>query len=138
MNDVYCAADDRSRSMLVLLDLSAAFDCIHIDTLVRRLEHTFGIKGNALLLLRSYVNNRSQFVRVGDEISDTVQCESGVPQGSVLGPLLFTLYVSPAANIISRFAVNHLQYADDTQLYITIVCYHRSVTASMTYTDGMR
>ena len=106
--------------MLVLLDLSAIFDCIHIDTLVRRLEHTFGIKGNALLWLRSYVNNRSQFVRVGDEISDTVQCESGVPQGSVLGPLLFTLYVSPAANIISRFAVNHLQYADDTQLYIAL------------------
>ena len=100
--------------------MSAAFDCINLDTLIRRLEHTFGITGSALLWLRSYVNNRSQSVRVGGDTSTITLCESGVPQGSVLGPLLFTLYVSPAANVISKFAVNHLQYADDTQLYIAL------------------
>lgn len=131
LNDVYCAADDRSRSLLLLLDLSAAFDCINLDTLTRRLEHTFGITGKALLWLRSYVTNRSQFVRVGGEISATTQCGSGVPQGSVLGPLLFTLYVSPAANVISQFAVNHLQYADDTQLYIAL----RNDTALVAISD---
>jgi Reverse transcriptase (RNA-dependent DNA polymerase)/Endonuclease-reverse transcriptase len=120
LNDVYSAADNGSRSLLLLLDLSAAFDCINHDTLLRRLENTFGITGNVLLWLRSYVNNRSQSVRVGGETSIAMQCESGVPQGSVLGPLLFTLYVSPAANVISRYAVNHLQYADDTQLYIAL------------------
>src|SRR5258706_332387 len=88
---------------------------------MRRLEHTFGITGSALLWLRSYVNNRSQSVRVGGQSSATAQCESGVPQGSVLEPLLFTLYVSPAANVISRFEVNHQQYADDTQLYISLL-----------------
>src|SRR5258706_235984 len=111
---------DLARSLLLLLDLSAAFDCINIDTLMRRLEHTFGITGSALLWLRSYINNRSQSVRVGGESSAIAQCESGVLQGSVLGPLLFTLHVLPAANVISRFEFNHLQYADDTQLYISI------------------
>lgn len=86
LNDVYCAADDGSRSLLVLLDLSAAFDCINLDTLLRRLEHTFGITGNALLWLRSYVTNRCQSVRVGGETSIVMQCESGVPQGSVFWP----------------------------------------------------
>jgi Reverse transcriptase (RNA-dependent DNA polymerase) len=131
LNDVYCAADDKSRSLLVLLDLSAAFDCVNHDTLLRRLEHTFGITGNALLWLRSYVTNRSQSVRVGGETSTATQCESGVPQGSVLGPLLFTLYVSPAANVISKHAVNHLQYADDTQLYIAL----RNATALTAVSD---
>jgi Reverse transcriptase (RNA-dependent DNA polymerase) len=91
LNDIYRSADMKSRSLLVLLDLSVAFDCINIDTLVRRLESTFGILGNPLLWLRSYLSRRSQFVRVGDARSMTVECEYGVPQGSVLGPLLFAI-----------------------------------------------
>jgi hypothetical protein len=120
LNDVYIAADEGSRSLLVLLDLFAAFDCIDINTLGRRLEHTFGFTGTTLSWLRSYMNGRSQFVRVGDEKSSTTVCCFGVPQGSVLGPLLFSLYVSPIANLISGFGVNHVQYADDTQLYVLL------------------
>ena len=72
------------------------------------------------LWLRSYVTNRFQSVRVRGETSIATQCESGVLQRSVLGPLLFTLYVSPAANVISKYAVNHLHYADDTQLSVAL------------------
>ena len=103
LNDVYSAADGGHRSLLVLLDLSAAFDCIDINTLERRLEHTFGFTGAVLSWLRSYLNNRSQFVRVGEVKSSTSPCKFGVPQGSVLGPLFFSLYVAPIANVIAGF-----------------------------------
>jgi hypothetical protein len=120
LNDVYSAADDGHRSLLVLLDLSAAFDCIDINTLERRLEHTFGFRGAVLSWLRSYLNNRSQFVRVGEVTSSTSPCTFDVPQGPVLGPLLFPLYVAPIASVIAGFGVRHMQYADDTQLYIAL------------------
>ena len=106
--------------MLILLDLSAAFDTLDIDTLIRRLQWTFGIDGSALDWIRSYLTDRSQFVRVGESKSGKVACEFGVPQGSVLGPILFTLYVAPVANVITSYGVCHLQYADDTQLYIAL------------------
>jgi len=120
LNDIYCNADNKSRTLLVQLDLSAAFDTIDIETLLNRLEYTFGISGSALHWLRSYLHNRSQFVRVGNQQSASNICEFGVPQGSVLGPLLFSLYVAPIANVISSCGISHAQYADDTQLYIAL------------------
>ena len=121
LNDIYCAADKKSRSLLmILLDPSAAFDTLDISTLIRRLEHTFGIVRPALSWIKSYLMNRSQFVRVGANRSAEVFCEYGVSQGLVLGPLLFTLYIAPVANVITSHGVSHLQYADDTQLYIAL------------------
>jgi hypothetical protein len=113
-------ADAGSRSLVIQLDLSAAFDTVDITTLVRRLECTFGIQGTALHWLQSYVSGRSQFVRIGGQQSTPIMCEAGVPHGSVLGPLLFSLYVAPIADVIARCGVDHAQYADDTQLYIAL------------------
>jgi len=120
LNDTYCAADNKSRTLLIQLDLSAAFDTIDQDTLLRRLEHTFGLSGSVIRWAQSYISGRSQFVRVGDDQSAITTCEYGVAQGSVLGPLLYTLYVAPTASVIASFNVNHVQYADDTQLYIAL------------------
>lgn len=120
LNDVYCNAENRARTLLVQLDLSAAFDTLDIETLLTRAEHTFGISGRALRWLRSYLSDRQQFVRVGNKQSESTVNEYGVPQGSVLGPLLFALYVAPVANVIADFGIDHSQYADDTQLYIAL------------------
>ena len=106
--------------MLLQLDLSSAFDTLDMSTLLRSLRFTFGISGPALNWVSSYLACRSQSVRFGQAESSSVGCEYGVPQGSVLGPLLFTLYVSPIAKVISSFGVNQTQYADDTQLYIAL------------------
>ena len=101
----------------MLLDLSAAFDTVDHDILLQRLESTFGISGDVLAWLSSYLSGREQFVRLGADSSDIMPLLSGVPQGSVLGPLLFILYTVDLIELIrSQDLCPHL-YADDTQLY---------------------
>ena len=140
--DVHSAADDRRRSMIVLLDVSAAFDTIDISTLLCHLEHTFGISGLALLWLKTYLEGRTQYVRVGSDRSSTVSCEFGVPEGSVLGPMLSTTYIAPIAGVVSSFWIHHTQYADDTQLYIELrdsdIIPRLSKNASVPATAGSR
>ena len=73
----------------------------------------FGVTGGALEWMRSFVTGCAQFIAVGSERSDTVACSSGVPQGSVLGPILFGMYVSPVGDVITQHNVSYHQYADD-------------------------
>ena len=114
------AADCGKSTLLVSLDLSAAFDTIDHNILLNRLHHSFGISGSVHQWLESYLVGRTQFVRLGSFTSDPVDLTCGVPQGSVLGPLLFTIYTSPISHITSSYGVNQQQYADDTQLFITL------------------
>jgi len=88
-------------SLLVLLDLSAAFDTIDHNILLNRLENYVGISGSALAWFKSYLSDRYQFVAVNEEIHPS-QVQYGVPQGSVVGPLLFTLYMLPLGDIIRK------------------------------------
>ena len=103
-------------SVLSLLNLSAAFDTIDHDILLKRHYITFGIQGTALDWFRSYMANRLQTVVVEGIKSKTVPLEHGVPQGSVLEPVLFSLYTEPLNNFISRQGCTYCKFADDTQL----------------------
>jgi len=119
-NDIFEGFDSRKSTILIALDQSAAFDCIEHETLVNRMRQTFGVTGKALNWITSYLHERSSFVRYGNASSNISVVDVGVPQGSALGPYLFSLYIAPLSNVIRSFDINHHQYADDTQLYITV------------------
>lgn len=116
VNDLLLAMDQNKVSLLLLLDLSAAFDTVDHQILLSRLQNTFGIQSTALQWFRSYLLDRKQFVSVGNVSSSVSHLQFGVPQGSVLGPVLFVLYTTPLSQLIQSHSVNHQLFADDTQL----------------------
>ena len=118
-NDLLTAMNQQKLTALVLLDLSAAFDTIDHTILLSRLSSFYGISGSALDLVSSYLHDRTQSVSINGCSTVPTPMLTGVPQGSVLGPLLFSLYTSPISQIFSNSAVSYHLYADDTQLYIS-------------------
>ncbi len=106
-NDLLLSSDRGCISLLVLLDLSAAFDTIDHNILLNRLENHVGIRGSALAWFKSYLSDRHQFVAVNEEVSYRSQVQYGVPQGSVLGTLLFTLYMLPLGGIIRKPGISY-------------------------------
>ena len=104
---------------LCLLDLSAAFDTIDHTILLHRLKSWFGLTDTVLSWIQSYLSSRSFTVDINGIKSPPSKLLYGVPQGSVLGPLLFILYTTPLSSIISQSSVNHKLYADDTQLFLS-------------------
>ncbi len=117
LSDLLEALDRGDVGVLLLLDLSAAFDTVDHEILLQRLERTFGVSGRVLNWLASYLSGRDYFVRLGTDCSAVRQLTSGVPQGSVLGPLFFILYTVDLIKLIRSQNLQPHLYADDTQLY---------------------
>jgi len=106
--------------LLISLDLSAAFDMVDHATLLKRLSCSFSVSGVVHSWIESYLPGRTQSVHMGSHSSAVTLCTVGVPQGSVLGPLLFSVYTSPLSTIAQSHQVLQQQYADDTQLYVAL------------------
>jgi len=111
------ALDRGDLTMLTLLDLSSAFDSVDHETLLRRLEASFGIAGPVLMWFTSYLYGRTHYVRCNRSTSAPVLVICGVPQGSVLGPILFLVYTAELLRLIERHGLHPPGYADDTQIY---------------------
>ena len=111
--------DQGKGCILVLLDLSASFDTVDYAVLFNLLEHSLVISGTALSLLKSYLQGHSQCVQFDGITSEFADLTCGVPQGSVLGPLNFCMYMYPLDSILRHNCINYHIYADDTQLYIS-------------------
>jgi len=120
VSDILNAADVRKVTLLGLLDLSAAFDTVDHVILLRGLEVSFGLNGSVLEWFRSFLAKRSQAVTFHGITSDYTPLLHGVPQGSVLGPLLFILYTAEVVLIAAQHGIDLHSYADDT--YIAAGC----------------
>jgi len=116
LDDITEAADGVDITALISLDISGAFDAVDHQILIQRLEEEFGITDTCRNWIESYLTGRSATVLIGTATSPTVDVPLGVPQGSVLGPLLYTMYVAPIGRLIHNLGVNYHQYADDTEL----------------------
>uniref|UniRef100_A0A3P9KUI2 Reverse transcriptase domain-containing protein n=1 Tax=Oryzias latipes TaxID=8090 RepID=A0A3P9KUI2_ORYLA len=120
LNDLRHNYDSQKLSVLVLLDLSAAFDTVDHQILIDRLRSRVGLSGTTLNWFHSYLTDRHFFVSMDTRSSGVHEIGCGVPQGSILGPILFNLYMLPLGDVIRRHGVDFHSYADDTQLYVAV------------------
>ena len=116
--DILDAMDQKRGVLMVMLDLTAAFDTVSHEKLLSALYRRIGLRGSAHQWVASYLKDRYQSVHVKETSSSPTLLNCGVPQGSVLGPVLFTIYTGPLGDIARRHGINVHMYADDAQLYV--------------------
>ena len=121
MNDILLNMNNECVTLLILLDLSAAFDTVNHNTMLRRLEYSFGIQGKALFWFASYLSGRTQRIMINESLSKPFKLEGSVPQRFCLGLLLFTFYTSELFEIIKYHLPMIHCYADDSQVYIDLI-----------------
>ena len=101
----------------IFLDLSKAFDTLNFNILLNKLQY-YGIDGISLSLIRSYLTDRFQYVQFENSESDLLEIKTGIPQGSILGSLFFSIMINDLVNSSNKF--KFLMYADDTTIYFNL------------------
>ena len=115
------ALNNHSRVDVIYFDFAKAFNSVNHDLILHKLKHKFGIDGLLLQLIKDYLRDRMQKVTIDGSFSDILRVHSGVPQGSVIGPLLFVLFIDDINDCISEGTELAL-YADDTKIWREIIC----------------
>ena len=126
VNDLYLSLNKGNISVLALLDLSSAFDTIDHPILVHRLHTDFGFTDTVHQWFSAYLTDRTHYVSLSNHCSAFAHVHSGVTQGSVLCPILFTMYIKPLSAIIDSHSIMHHSFADDLQLQISAPPYRIS------------
>ena len=114
-SDLYSSLDDHKSIISIFIDFSKAFDTVHHDILLDKLHH-YGIRGCVHKWFKSYLSNRYHYTHFNKAISTTKPIQFGVPQGSILGPILFLLYINDMSSFST--SLNTIQFADDSTLYV--------------------
>ena len=109
--------DDKNYLLGLFIDLSKAFDTVNHKLLITKLNH-YGVRGIALQWFADYLTNRLQYVSINNKNSNMLPVECGVPQGSILGPLLFLIFINDIANSSKR--LDFIMFADDTDIFLKL------------------
>ena len=118
-NDLLVATDQKSCTVMMMLDLSAAFDTVDHQLLIKILKHEIGLRGTVLDWFKSFLIGRSQRIRLGSTLSEEIIIKFGVPQGSVLGPVLFNIYIRSIYVYVQKLGFTIHGYADDHQVLLS-------------------
>ena len=116
-DQIITSLDRNETPTSIFIDLTKAFDCLDHDILLHKLKH-YGLEDKALKLCTHYLSNRKQYINLPDASSSQLSINTGVPQGSILGPLFFLIYINDLPN--SSDSINFITYADDTTLLTTL------------------
>ena len=120
VNDLFLSLSKGNISVLALLDFSSASDTIDHSILVHCLNTAFGFTDTVLQWFSSYLTDRTQNISSSNHCSAFAPLHSGVPQASVPGPILFTMYIKPLSAIIDPHSIIHHSFADDLQLQMSV------------------